>query len=108
MYLFYFQSLQASKDVFVDLIPLCKKTNEIINEVFINNERIMEQFVKDLFLGRVQVILYSTTFLFFYYLFSTILNFIRILLIQTSKNIRIMIWKNILTLYIYITTSILF
>ena len=40
----------------MDLIPLSSKTNEIINEIFINNERIMEQFVRDLFLGRVQVI----------------------------------------------------
>ena len=29
--------------------------NEIINDVFTNNERIMEQFIKDLFLGKVQV-----------------------------------------------------
>lgn len=38
-------------------MPLCAKTNEIINEVFLNNERIMEQFVKDLFLDRVQVLI---------------------------------------------------
>lgn len=35
------------------MLPLCRKTNEIINEVFNNNEKIMEQFVKDLFQGRI-------------------------------------------------------
>jgi hypothetical protein len=42
-------------DLFKEIVPLCKRTNEIINDVFMNNERIMEQFVKDLFLVRVQV-----------------------------------------------------
>ncbi len=46
--------VQNSQDLFKEIMPLCRKTNEIINDVFTNNERIMEQFVKDLFLGRVQ------------------------------------------------------
>lgn len=48
-------SVQNARDLFKEIVPLCKKTNEIINEVFSNNERIMEQFIKDLFLTRVQV-----------------------------------------------------
>jgi hypothetical protein len=36
-------------------MPLSIRINEIINDVFTNNERIMEQFIKDLFLGKVQV-----------------------------------------------------
>jgi len=47
------KSIQNSRDIFVEIVPLCKRTNQIINEVFVNNERIMEQFVKDLFTGRV-------------------------------------------------------
>jgi recyclin-1 len=47
-------AISGSRDIFVDILPLCKATNETINQVFINNERTMEQFVKDLFLGRVQ------------------------------------------------------
>jgi exocyst complex component 5 len=46
--------MQYTKDIFADIIPLCKSTNEIITEIFNSNERVMEQFVRDLFLGRVQ------------------------------------------------------
>ena len=55
---FYFcgiKPLLSSKDIFADLLPLCKDANDIINEVLPNNERIMEQFIRDLFLGKVQV-----------------------------------------------------
>lgn len=48
-------SVKNSTNLMSELVPLCRKTNEIINEVFTHNEKIMEQFVKDLFLGRVQV-----------------------------------------------------
>jgi hypothetical protein len=48
-------SVKNSTNLFSELIPLCRKTNEIINQVFAHNEKIMEQFVKDLFLGKVQV-----------------------------------------------------
>ncbi|CAF0747382.1 unnamed protein product [Brachionus calyciflorus] len=47
-------SIKDSQDLFSELLPLCIKSNEIFNEVLPNNERIMEQFVKDLFLDRVQ------------------------------------------------------
>ncbi len=48
-------SIKSSNNLFQDIVPLCKRTNDMINDVFNNNEKIMEQFVKDLFLGRVQV-----------------------------------------------------
>lgn len=47
-------SVKNSSNLLAELVPLCKRTNEMINDVFSNNEKIMEQFVKDLFLGRVQ------------------------------------------------------
>ncbi len=43
------------RDVFNEILPLCTRMNDIINDVFTNNERIMEQFIRDLFLGKVQV-----------------------------------------------------
>ena len=43
------------RDIFNEILPLCLRMNDIINDVFTNNERIMEQFIKDLFLGKVQV-----------------------------------------------------
>ena len=49
------KSIQLQKDIFNEILPLSIKMNEIINDVFTNNERIMEQFIKDLFLGKVQV-----------------------------------------------------
>lgn len=58
------KNLVNSKDIFSDIMPLSIKINEIINDVFLNNERIMEQFIKDLFLGKVQV--YKTHFLGFF------------------------------------------
>lgn len=54
-------SIKNSNNLFGELVPLCRRTNEMINEVFSNNEKIMEQFVKDLFLTTVKVI----TFLLF-------------------------------------------
>ena len=51
------KSLSSDKDIFNEILPLCKRTNEIINDVFNNNEKIMEQFVKDLFQFKVQVFL---------------------------------------------------
>lgn len=50
-----FKPMKNSNDLFSEIMPVCVKTNEIINEVFLNNERIMELFVKDLFLDRLQV-----------------------------------------------------
>ena len=50
-------SLKNSTNLLSELVPLCRKTNDIINEVFLHNEKIMEQFVKDLFLGKVQVVI---------------------------------------------------
>lgn len=47
-------SVKNSNNLFTELVPLCRRTNEMINEVFSNNEKIMEQFVKDLFLTTVK------------------------------------------------------
>lgn len=53
-------SIKHSNNLFQDIVPLCRRTNDMINEVFSNNEKIMEQFVKDLFLGRVQQFVHET------------------------------------------------
>ena len=68
----------------------------MINDVFINNEKVMEQFVKDFFLGRVQVkktYYHSKDFLRLNYFDVIFIILTRILLIPTSKSTKMLIRK---------------
>lgn len=50
------QSTLVGKNVFRDVIPLCRKNYEIMKEVFLNPEQVMAKFILNIYHGKLQVI----------------------------------------------------
>lgn len=44
----------SSKSIFNEIVPLCLKSQMIVNEVFINPEQVMSKFVLNIFYGKLQ------------------------------------------------------
>lgn len=44
----------SSKSIFNEIVPLCLKSQVIVNEVFINPEQVMSKFVLNIFYGKLQ------------------------------------------------------
>lgn len=44
----------SSKSIFNEIVPLCLRSQTIVNEVFINPEQVMSKFVLNIFYGKLQ------------------------------------------------------
>ena len=44
----------SSKSIFNEIVPLCLKSQAIVNDVFINPEQVMSKFVLNIFYGKLQ------------------------------------------------------
>lgn len=44
-----------SSDPFAEVLPLCRKSNELIQQVFTNPDLVMSKLVQNIFLTKLQV-----------------------------------------------------
>lgn len=51
----FLQNAFYKPDLFDDIVPLCRRTNELITEVFSNHDAVMGKFVQNIYHNKLHV-----------------------------------------------------
>jgi predicted HD phosphohydrolase len=51
----FLQNAFNKPDLFDDIVPLCRRTNELITEVFSNHDAVMAKFIQNIYHNKLHV-----------------------------------------------------